>query len=259
MLAGADEESGTRLGKFSIGLEESYIFERKMDLSSAVVLPAGLTGSMELKDLGRTMLRVGYQPFKNLNIYTKLGATNDDGGFEMNVDGPIAYSGYPAPPIGTETFAAKVKYEADSDFVWALGFKLLFPLQNRWIIGADAQYLTHENDYSGKQTVRFYDDAGVLMPAYSEDISIADAGTVTISEWHVAPFIAKDFRWVVPYVGFKYSELEINREGEDSVDARENIGIFAGANFKFTDRFYLNLEGRFLDETAATLAAMFNF
>lgn len=247
--------SASCAGKFTIGLEESYIFEREMEIPVGT-FPSDVDANMELNDLGRTVLRVGYQVFKNLNIYTKLGVTNDGGGFEMTATGP--WVDYPVPgESGTVT--EKMEYEADSAFVWALGFKLVFPLQNRWMIGIDAQYLTHENDYSGEMAVRFYDDAGVLMPAYSIDDFTNDAGSSTITEWHVAPFVAKDFGRVVPYLGFKYSELEINPDNEDSFSAEENIGIFAGANFKLTDRFYLNLEGRFIDETAASLAAMFTF
>ena len=37
------------------------------------------------------------------------------------------------------------------------------------------------------------------------------------------------------------------------------LGVFAGADFKFNKTFSLSLEGRFFDETAMSLAALFAF
>lgn len=249
----ASEELGTQPGRLSIGLEESYIFEREMN-PDFMDVPSEFDVSAKVKDLGRTKLRVGYQLSRNLNVYTKLGVTNDGGELDLTIKGPTGDD-----PKGSVTFKEEAEYELESAFIWALGFKLMFPLRNNWMVGADAQYLTHENDSSGKMKVRFYDSAGDLLPAYSIDESTDDAGTFTISEWHIAPFVAKDFGKVVPYLGVKYSQLEIEPEDGDSIDAEENVGIFVGANFKLNERFYLNLEGRFIDETAASLAAMCAF
>ena len=211
---------------------------------------------MKVKDLGMTLLKVGYQISDNLNVYAKLGVTNGIGGFDMKSSGTWAGG----------TFTEKETYKEKSAFAGGLGLKLTLPLKNNWIIGVDAQYLAHQNDYSGKWAVRFSDPGNLLLP--SERVinqSRSNWGSTTISEWHVAPFVAKNFGKFVPYVGVKYSNLRMNwmqtphDELPDSLNAKDNVGAFVGADFKFNPAFSLNLEGRFIDETAASLAATFTF
>ena len=76
---------------------------------------------------------------------------------------------------------------------------------------------------------------------------------------HVAPFVAKDFGKFVPYAGVKYSDVQIEMDGGETLNAENNVGVFVGADFKFNPTFSLNMEGRFIDETAMSLAAAFTF
>jgi len=253
-------DPGTQPGRFSIGVVQEYIFDRAMEggevsmppnlESGNELMPPGVnnvTSEMKVKDLGMTLLKVGYQISNNLNVYAKLGVTNGIGGFDMASSGTWAGG----------TFTEQEAYREKSAFAGGLGLKLCFPLKNNWIIGADAKYLTHQNDYSGKRSVRFFDN-GVLIPGTAMDG--ACAGNATISEWHVAPFIAKDFGKFVPYIGIKYSDMKIDMlENSDRLQATDNWGAFVGADFKFNKNFSLNLEGRFIDENAASLAANFTF
>jgi opacity protein-like surface antigen len=245
-------DSETQTGRLSIGLEEDYIFDRDMEHGD-ISMPTDVTivkKKMEVKDLGMTMLHAGYQVSPNLNVYANLGVTNGNGGFDMKSNG--TWTG--------GTFTEKENYEEDNSFAWGAGLKLCFPLGNNWIFGADAKYLEHENDYSGKRSVRFFDSGGTLLPGLSVNDSSNKWGSATISEWHVAPFIARDFGVFVPYIGVKYSDLHIDmKESSDALIAKDNWGAFVGADFKFNKNFSLNLEGRFIDETAMSLAAVFTF
>lgn len=240
-------------GKFSIGLEQDYIFDR--DLKSQDVSysegDAELSGTLKykVKDLGRTMVRVGYQMSKNLNVYAKLGVTDSGGKLVSTVNGTWTDG------IDNGTFDGKEEDKGNSAFAGGLGFKLTFPLKDNWIIGADAQCLTHKNDFSGEATLRVFDDLGNLI---GEETG-ATGGSATIYEWHVAPFVAKSFGKFVPYVGVKYSDMQVKPEGMGTLKAKNNLGVFLGADFNLSKNFSLNLEGRFVDESAMSLAAVFAF
>ena len=245
---------GTQPSKFSLGLEQSYIFDRDMEFPDDLWTAPDVTivgTKVKVKDLGMTMLQAGYQISKNLNVYAKLGVADSGGGFNMTSKGPRTGG----------TFTEKEDYGGKNNaFAWGLGLKLCFPLKNNWIIGADAKYLTYKNDYSGKRSVRFFASDGNLLPGLSIDEHRNKWGSATISEWHVAPFIAKDFGKFVPYIGIKYSDMKIDMlQNSDRLQATDNWGAFVGADFKFNKNFSLNLEGRFIDETAASLAANFTF
>jgi len=87
-----------------------------------------------------------------------------------------------------------------------------------------------------------------------------------VQEWHIAPYIAKKLGNFVPYLGVRYSDLRQNYkvvlEDESSkikFKADDNFGVFVGTDFKITDTWKLNLEGRFVDETAMSLGATYKF
>jgi opacity protein-like surface antigen len=240
-------------GGFSIGLEQDYIFDR--DLTSQDVSysegSAELSGTLKykVKDLGRTMLKIGWQMSKNLNVYAKLGVTNSGGKLVSTVSGDWTDG------IDNGTFSGKEEDKSNSAFCGGMGLKLIVPLKDNWIIGADAQYLAHKNDFSGEATLSVYDDLGNLLGKDTMETS----GTATIYEWHIAPFVAKSFGKFVPYAGIKYSDMLVKPDGMETIKAKNNLGGFVGANFNLSKNFTLNLEGRFADESAMSMAAVFNF
>jgi opacity protein-like surface antigen len=244
---------GTSEQGISIGLEQDCIFDR--DLQSQDVSyfegPAELSGTLkyQVKDLGRTMLKIGWQMSKYLNVYAKLGMTNSGGKLSSTVSGDWTDG------INNGTFDGKEEDEGNSAFAGGMGLKLAFPLKNNWIIGADAQYLAHQNDFSGKATLKVYDDLGNLL---GEETGTTK-GTATIYEWHIAPFVAKSFGKFVPYAGVKYSDMLVTPEGMETIKAKTNLGGFVGADFNLSKNFTLNLEGRFADESAMSMAAVFTF
>ena len=244
---------GTSEHGISISLEQDYIFDRDLQNQDVSYFegPAELSGVLkyQVKDLGRTMLKIGWQMSKYLNVYAKLGVTNSGGKLSSNVSGDWTDG------INNGTFDGKEEDKGNSAFAGGMGLNLTVPLKDNWIIGADAQYLAHQNDFSGKATMRVYDDLGNLL---GEETG-ATGGTATICEWHVAPFVAKAFGKFVPYVGVKYSDMQVTPEGGDTLKAKNNLGGFVGADFNLTKNFTLNLEGRFADESAMSMAAVFNF
>ncbi|MFA5393832.1 MAG: hypothetical protein WC338_05160 [Candidatus Ratteibacteria bacterium] len=251
--AGISGATPQEQGTFSIGLEQDYIFDRDLQNQDVSYFegPAELSGTLKykVKDLGRTMVKVGYQMSKNLNVYAKLGATNSGGKLVSTVDGTWTDG------VDNGTFDGKEEDKGNSAFAGGMGLKLTFPLKNNWIIGTDAQYLIHQNDFSGKATLRVYDDLGNLIGEESG----STIGSATIYEWHIAPFVAKSFGKFVPYAGVKYSDMQVKSEGMETLKAKNNLGVFVGADFNLSKNFSLNLEGRFVDESAMSITAVFTF
>lgn len=230
-------------GKVGIGLDEEWMFDRdlKFDKASWGDLDSESEYTVGIDSMYRTMARVSYGLLDNLDIYTKLGTAD----FKI-----------------TDTYtepgeAWKDTVKGKNAFAYGFGIKGTYDLKDDWFIGADLQYLRHENKYNGNG----YDE---LAPA---DID-SWHGKMTFQEWQIAPYIAKKIGDFVPYLGVKYSDLRIKETLIDDDDgdedwmklkADDNVGVFIGADYKVNDNWKLNLEGRFIDETAMSCGATYKF
>lgn len=81
-------------------------------------------------------------------------------------------------------------------------------------------------------------------------------------EWQLSFLMAKDFGRFDPYAGIKASQVYIIRK--DNVQdkwawngARDHFGVFVGSRVDIGKNWYLDLEGRFIDETAASVAVSY--
>ena len=77
-------------------------------------------------------------------------------------------------------------------------------------------------------------------------------------EWQLSLLVATTIgdRWQ-PYVGAKASQLYIIRRDNQETDwrwngARDHVGLFAGVSFEMGKDWYLNVDGRLIDETAVS-------
>jgi len=258
-------------GNFSFGLEQEYIFGRDMkrdDYSAVLPFAAGDTVAGDLnqlgtinyqvQDLGRTMLNIGYQMSNTLNIYAKIGVTNGASVLAVTNSGIWSKNNHPSVSENFGTYKTTTNREIDNALAGAIGFKLSFPFVNSSILGIDAQYLTHKSDYARKISASVYDNSGNLIPAYSNYNSVENGGKGTVSEWHIAPFVSKSLGNFIYYAGFKYSDFRLKSDEETlTLSARDNVGAFLGADIKISKSFSLNIEGRFIDETAVTMGGAF--
>ncbi|MCX5715535.1 MAG: hypothetical protein NTV07_01475 [Candidatus Omnitrophica bacterium] len=78
-------------------------------------------------------------------------------------------------------------------------------------------------------------------------------------EWQISFLVSKGVDKLEPYAGVKASQLFIIKK--DNVEnkwhwhgAKDHFGLIAGTNFDITKDVYLNVEGRFIDETAFSAA-----
>ncbi|MEW6171163.1 MAG: hypothetical protein AB1472_06365 [Candidatus Omnitrophota bacterium] len=231
-----------------------------------------------------TTAKISYALFKNLDIFIKLGRANlklKDESFTGRVNDLINYTQFgvaitPAMPIDN----GNIDYDIDNSFVWGVGFKATYDLPKNWSVGMDAQYLRHKHDYDASSSIMFF-GGGV---GFGEDYETY-SGTLTIYEWQIAPYIAKKIKNFTPYLGFKYSDLRIKDHSQvgfkylffsapfvtPQVDVgsgnytikkyrtEDNFGPFVGLDYNITKNLKLNIEGRFVDETAMSCNISYKF
>lgn len=145
----------------------------------------------------------------------------------------------------------KVKWDTDYDFVWAVGGTVMAyetELEQMWKgilrIGLDGRY---------RQAHLDVDDPN-QAPNYE------------FEEWQVALAVSYQIDQFIPYAGVKYSdatgdatatiagsEYKIDFENDD------NVGIFVGGDYLIDDSVMINIEGRFIDETAISAGATIRF
>lgn len=216
-------------GKVGIGVDQEFIFDRDMKYQKGTENMDW--GKVEIDSMSRTMAKISYGLLDNLDLYVKLGAA------DAKVKGK-AYDSW----VGTD---GSFGVNTNNGFAWGLGAKATYELANDWFLGTDVQYLRHKQD--GRASYTGDPDWDVKY---------------TFQEWQVAPYIAKRIGKFVPYAGVKYSDLRMNHKDIDGTikfKADDNFGMFVGTGYKINDRLSLNAEGRFIDETAISVACTYKF
>lgn len=161
----------------------------------------------------------------------------------------------------------KVEFDGDYGFAWGAGAKLLFFQSPGGLrILGDTQYIEYEVE--GDVKTDGVDLARALAPATYES-------KTKIKEWQVALYVNKTIGPFSPYLGIKYSDLRGKNEtdvsgysggipysykAERKAKADDNVGAFLGTDFSvIANQLSVNIEGRFLDETAGTVGVNWKF
>ncbi|MBU4376692.1 MAG: outer membrane beta-barrel protein [Candidatus Omnitrophica bacterium] len=237
-IGGAETQ---KKGEFAVSLDSAFIFDRDLKFKSASGLGATQTIKNTEIDKGyQIMLKPSYGLFDNLDVYAKLGIAD----YEVNADNYVGNAKY-----------ADDKIDSDTNFAYGFGLKGTYELGNDWLIGCDFQYLRSKHE------------AKVTEAVVGGSSSSATYKKRVIQEWHIAPYIAKRIDDLTPYLGVRYSdmELEIKSPSESGwtddhkYEADDNVGVFLGTDYKISENLTLNLEGRFVDETAMSFACTYKF
>jgi len=239
---GSPETQGR--GKLATAVEWSYIFDRDLIYQKAQ-RPSGRDNDRPINfkiDKGYNALgKVSYGVFNFMDIYIKLGVANYDFRGDVYV---------------RDIKSVEEKLSTGTSFLYGAGFKLAQELKKGWIIGCDTQYLTsdHKLDFRA-------------INVTSGAVTIAKYFDLRMQEWQVAPYIAKKIADFTPYFGVRYSDLRLSQKNPD--DPRRwdslifcadcNVGVFTGIDWNFRKSFKLNVEGRFIDETAISVSAAYRF
>lgn len=247
-------------GKFAIGLDQEFVFDRDGKDVARVVSDGTLTQNWKIESevdkMYRTMAKASYGLFDSLDVYVRLGVAKPD--YAEKVGGTWTDSGG-APPADQGTFTGVGKLKGDNAFAYGFGMKGTYDLKNDWLVGCDVQYLSHKNDYKTSGTLTVYDSAGNMVMEEPGEWK----GEITFYEWHVAPYVAKKLGNFVPYLGARYSDARMSDKDEwgtkTKIKADDNFGVFLGTDYKIGENWKLNLEGRFIDETAMSVGATYKF
>jgi len=282
-------------GKFAIGMDQEFVFDKDYkdvtlgdasayDYTGTILINGeptdlhiiGAVGEskskLELNNMSRSMIKLSYGVLDNLDIFVRLGEAN----FKEKIKGEASDSGTFDDPISgnSGTYTGIVEntgtFTGKSALAWGLGAKGVYPFENGWFLGIQAQYLTHRNSLknkmaekeSGTAVVTAGPDTGTTATFESAGEEYQWNAKATVQEWQIAPYVAKKLGNFIPYLGVKYSDQRINYKDEDmkmKMKATDNFGVFLGTDYKIGKNFSLNIEGRFIDETAMSVGATYRF
>lgn len=270
-------ETQGALGKFSLGLEYDGVFDRDMkwDSGSMSVTVLGVTVTesfpfpgesiedMEM-DSNRVFLKgtLGLHP--NVDIFAKLGMAG------ANWEAKYKEPGFPDE---------KFEFEDDWGFAWGIGAKAkIFETSGGLRFMADAQYLSYKVDGDLKVDGKDFDQGfleELRLDSGDPNATFSSDSETEIKEWQVALYVNQTFGNFSPYAGVKYSEFDIDCELKGSgqvlgnpyslkiegdAEADDNFGIFLGTDiYVIPNQLSINIEGRFLDETAGTIGVNYRF
>jgi hypothetical protein len=159
----------------------------------------------------------------------------------------------------------KVRWDTDYDYAWGLGctamlFEKKLSNLNKGIlrIGIDGKYRQSDLDVK-----KIKIDDNTALKATDPNVN---AATYELRQWQAALGVSYQIDQIVPYFGVKYSgsggKATAAVEGDDftyKFDNRYKVGMFVGGDLVVNDSFTLNIEGRFIDETALTLSGATRF
>jgi hypothetical protein len=122
----------------------------------------------------------------------------------------------------------------DHGLAWGVGSRAKYELGSGYNIVVGAQYFS------------------------ATDMKSNTLGDADWKEWQVSLAGTKQIGRSVPYVGVKYSDAKLT-SGEPKEVADENVGVFVGTDVKITGQWSVNVEGRFVDETAVSFGVSYRF
>jgi opacity protein-like surface antigen len=222
-------------GKLGVSLDQEFGFKRDLKFhgSEPAFDPGEEVKEIKTTKMYRTMAKISFGVLDNFDIYGKIGASYSDSKAKFYDNGVDE---------GT------LKYDR-TDPAYGFGVKGTYMFQDGWLVGVDAQYLRHD----GK--------IGFKYPGGTQYIT-----SITSEEWQVAPYVAKKMDKFTPYVGGKYSDirhkLKITRNDVTQwikFKAKHNFGVFGGIDISMMEHVSLNVEGRFIDETAMSVGLSYRF
>jgi hypothetical protein len=268
-------ETQGALGQFSLGLEYDGVFNRDMDWKSGSENETylGITYTHPVPDSGcsiedieidsnRIFLKgtMGLHP--NVDMFVKLGMAG------ANWEAKYKEPGYPDE---------KLEFKDDWDLAWGVGAKVkIFEAPGGLRFLGDAQYLSYKVDGNFKIDGKDYEqDRLEYLRSLDPNAIFSADSQVEIKEWQVALYVNQTFGNFSPYAGVKYSDCDVDIEFKGSgqvlgnpyslkiegdAEADDNFGIFLGTDiYVIPNQLSINIEGRFIDETAGTIGVNYRF
>lgn len=225
--------------KVSMGIEYDAVLERELK-----------TEDDEVYKSNAVLVNAAYGLTENYFLYGKLGIS--DLKFKHT-----AVSG---------SDRAEYKIEYDYGPAWAIGTRAAYKIGDALRMDFDVQYFGATGDVND-MTVADTKATGLSTDRYL----LTELSASAILGYDLFCYDAR----FTPYTGVRLSRYHLdigslNHSGvtvgstqflgiSGSENAEHSIGIIAGMNVKFEDSYYLNLESRFVDETAMSVAFIYGF
>jgi len=212
----------------SVGVEADFVAERELD-----ELDAEVEGNLYTAKLI-------FSSAEKFDFYVNLGQAQD--------------VKYKATILGSD-----VEFDLEDEFIWGAGISYAFTSDDdSFQIGVDAKYR--------QITDIDYDSITIDGTTYKKS-QLGGKTAAKWKEWQVALIISKKFNYFVPYAGVKYSDVDASAKAIvsgttydlGSTDSESKVGIFVGCSIIPIEQFSIDLEARFIDETAFTARVSFKF
>ena len=208
-----------------IGVDNDFVFKRELDVpDESVELEADFHSA-----------KLSYTIAEKADVYVLLGMMNN-------------------ALVSATGGSTEVLYDVDSSFTWGVGATLLaYETEGGFRAGIDGKYRSASPEVSK-----------VSVDGTDYDLTDSEAD---FSEWQVAFAISQQMGKFAPYVGAKYSDVTVKAKGTvagtvyetEERNSKDNFGPFVGLSFLPTDNISLNVEGRFVDESAFSVNLAFKF
>ena len=221
-------EFDTEQLEVSVGAEADFVDKRKLD-----ELDAKVEGNLYTA-------KVLFTSAEKFDFYVNIGQAQD-----------IKYK---ATILGNN-----VKFDLEDEFVWGVGISYAFtsnddPLQ----VGIDTKYR--------QITDLDYNSVTIDGNTYSKN-QLGGEANAKWKEWQVALIVGKKFNHFIPYTGVKYSDVDASAKAIvsgttydlGSTDSEKKVGVFVGCSVIPTEQFSIDVQGRFIDETAFKASITFKF
>ena len=169
---------------------------------------------------------------RRLQIYTYLGVSKE----KMD---------WTNKPDFDETSEVKTR----NHFSYCVGGKVILLQFLQTSIGLDVQYFSLPSSNDVVQRIKNLNLPFEMGSQY-----------LKVKEWHVALGIASKIGPLGPYAGAKYMKMRLRVKSDNDFPTlkfcnRNNWGTFVGCSLNLSNNFYVNVEGRFLDEYAFAASA----
>ncbi|MCK9418046.1 MAG: hypothetical protein M0R70_01555 [Nitrospirae bacterium] len=254
-------------GEVSVGVEYERVFNRDLSINSgdrtrnvngAITTTSFPASGGSINDFKMESNRVlvkgtfGFHQDIDLDLFLKMGIAD------------VLWKANHVVAAGTDR---DLEFDGEADFAWGGGAKLgFYQFSSGLKIMGDIQYLTYT--VSGNYSVNGLDRAFFETPSSYET-------KTNVEEWQGALYAQQFFGPIGPYLGVKYSDM--NLENETSVsgrtsgvpysydetvnaDADKNLGAFLGADINIVPRHLsVNVEVRLVDETACSIGVNYKF
>lgn len=230
--------------KWGVTVEDNFIFDKDIELGSN-------DSKFDLENINQIYAKLSLGVTQYFNLYVKLGAS--EGG---EISRKYSDTG------------DTVDVDTDFGFLWGVGTTAVTEIGGaygeRWKAGLDLQFNTWNSDA----------DSVTRNGGSTTNVS----GEIENYEVQITPFITREFAveqmgWYVnPYLGvvinlfwtqtdgqIKYTQSGTTYDTSWSLKGDDNIGILLGTDIEITQNFALNVEGRFIEETAITAGATYRF